>query len=61
MPEKWTGEVVGAMHVNGISAKQLANKMGLNEKYLSAVLNSKKTPKDAESRCKAALDELLKE
>lgn len=61
MPEKWTGDVVGAMHVAGITAKQLAHKMGVNEKYLSAVLNSKKNPKGAEDKCKAALSELLTE
>lgn len=61
MPEKWTGDVVGDMHVAGITAKQLAQKMGVNEKYLSAVLNSKKNPKNAESKCKAALSELIAE
>lgn len=61
MPEKWTGDVVGAMHVAGITAKQLAQKMGVNEKYLSAVLNSKKNPKNAENKCKAALSELIAE
>lgn len=61
MPEKWTGEVVGTMHVAGITAKQLAHKMGINEKYLSALLNGRKTPKGAEDKCKAALSELLAE
>ena len=59
MPAKWTGEVVGAMHVAGITAKQLACAMGINEKYLSAVLNGKKEPKDAEMKCKAALSKLI--
>lgn len=61
MPAKWTGEVVGAMHVAGITAKQLAHTMGINEKYLSAVLNGKKEPKGAEDKCKAALSKLLAE
>jgi hypothetical protein len=61
LPAEWTGDVVGKLHVNNISAKELANKLGYNSKYLSAVLNGHKTPIGAERRCKTALDELIKE
>ena len=61
MLEKWTGEVVGLLHVHGISAKELAAKLGCNSKYLSTVLNGHKTPKNAEEKCKAALNELISE
>lgn len=61
MPELWTGEVVGAMHVNKIRAKDLAKRLNYNEKYLSTVLNGHKTPKCAEQKIKAALAELLAE
>ena len=39
MPAQWTAEVVGDMHLNGITAKQLAVAIGWNPKYLSQILN----------------------
>lgn len=61
MLAQWTGEVVGKMHVHGITAIELAQKLGYNPKYLSAVLNGKRTPKNAESRFLKAIDELIAE
>jgi len=60
MLEKWTGEVVGTMHIYGISGRQLAKKMRINEKYLSAILNCKKKPPNAEVRVRAALYDLMR-
>lgn len=59
MPAQWTGRVVGKMHVRGITAKELAAHLGYNEKYVSMVLNGKRSPKDAEARFTHALDELI--
>ena len=39
MPAQWTGILVGRMHNAGITAKQLAEEMGKNPKYISGVLN----------------------
>jgi len=61
MPEKWTGEVVGLMHNHRVSFQQLADKLGWHVKYLSAVLNSKRKPIDAEEKVRSALTELIKE
>ena len=58
MPE-WTGEIVGAMHVNKITAKQLADEIGWDAKYLSAILNGHRTPVNAEKQVRAALARLL--
>ena len=59
MPAQWTGQIIGRLHNNGLTAKQLAAHMGINEKYLSQVINGHKTPKGAEERFNAALDELI--
>lgn len=59
MPEKWTGELVGRMHVNRITAKELAQHMGLRHEYVSAVLNGKRSPSGAEERFVQALDEII--
>lgn len=60
MPE-WTGEIVKIMHLNGITAKRLAEKAGYSEKYFSAVLNGRRTPRRAEEKVRGALQELIAE
>lgn len=61
MPAQWTGELVGEMHMKGISAKQLAEAVGWNPKYLSGVLNCHYEPKGAEAKLRAALERLTTE
>ena len=61
MPEQWTGEVVGIMHVNRISYQLLADKIGWHVKYLSAVMNGHRKPAGAERVVKDALNEILNE
>lgn len=58
MPAQWTGVIIGEMHTNDITAKQLAAEVGWNPKYLSQVLNSRVNPKDAEEKLKAALESI---
>lgn len=55
MPAQWTAEIIGKMHLNGITAVQLAAKVGWHPKYLSAVLNGRKNPKGAEKKLRDAL------
>lgn len=59
MIAQWTGDVIGKMHVAGVSMKQLADELGWNVKYLSSVINCRREPKDAEQKVRAALDALL--
>lgn len=59
MPAQWTANLLGEMHLAGVSAKQLAAEAGWHEKYLSAVLNGHREPKKAEQTLRAALDRLL--
>lgn len=61
MLAQWTGEVVGTMHIYGITAKQLADKIEWTDKYLSMILNGKREPKGAEKIIKDALRELIEE
>lgn len=55
MPAKWTADLLGEMHMAGVTAKQLAAEVGWNPKYLSVVLNGHKEPKGAEDKLNAAL------
>mgnify|MGYP000768055598 FL=1 len=59
MPAQWTAEVVGDMHLNGITAKQLAVAIGWNPKYLSQILNGHVMSKHAEAKVRAALQTLI--
>ena len=59
LPEKWTGELVGRMHINCITIKELAQHMGIRLEYASMVLNGKRSPAGDEDRFHQALDELI--
>lgn len=60
MLKKWVGEVVGLMHINRISNKQLASHIGVTEEYISMVLNGHREPSNIESRLRKAIDEIAK-
>lgn len=59
MPAQWTGEVVGKIHNNRLTAKELAEELGWNDKYLSQVLNSENPPKNAEQKVNDALGRII--
>ena len=59
MPAQWTADLLGEMHLAGVTAKQLAAEAGLNPKYLSAILNGHCAPKNAEQTLRAALSRLI--
>ena len=59
MPAEWTANIIGKMHLHGITAKELAAEAGINAKYLSTVLNGHKEPKNAKEKLFCALDRLI--
>ena len=59
MPAQWTGEVVGKIHNNRLTAKELAEELGWNDKYLSQVLNSENPPNNAEQKVNDALGRII--
>lgn len=61
MPAQWTARIIGEMHLKGVTHKRLAEAVGWHPKYLSAVINGKKTPAGAELKLQSALDKLLSE
>ena len=54
----WAGQLIGDMYDAHVSARQLADYMGLTPEYVSMVLNGKKTPKGAAQRLRSALQEM---
>ena len=61
MPAQWTAEIIGEMHLNHITAKELSAQLGYNPKYVSTVLNGHRNPKKAEQVFRKALDELIRQ
>lgn len=59
MPAQWTADLIGEMHLNGITCKQLAAEAELNPKYLSTILNGHVSPKGAEQTLRAALKQII--
>ena len=59
MPAQWTAEIIGKMHLNSVTHKRLAEAVGWHPKYLSAVLNGKKSPAGAEVKLRSALDGII--
>ena len=59
MPAQWTGLIIGQMHTEEITAKELAAELDWNPKYLSQVLNSRENPKKAEEKVTAALNRII--
>lgn len=59
MPAQWTCEIIGKMHMYGISKKQLAQQLGMTPEYTGKVLNGRNTPKNAKNKFTVAVNELI--
>lgn len=59
MPKEWTGNLVGLMHNNNITFSDLADELGVTNRYVSALLNSHKEPSGAEERLTAAVNRII--
>lgn len=59
MPAQWTGEIIGQMHLNKISKKELAAAAEVTPEYVSMVLNGHREPSGAEERFRTALNRLI--
>lgn len=59
MPAQWTGRIVGELHNNKITLKELAKEVNWNDKYLSQVINSENPPKGAEQKLTEAMNRLI--
>jgi len=61
MPAQWTADVIGKMHLNHISKKQLAEQLGITPEYVSMVLNGHREPEGVEERFRGAVELLIRE
>lgn len=58
MLDNWIADVVGRMHVAGITGQQLAKECGYNSAYLSMVLHGNKGNEQTRERICTALERL---
>lgn len=59
--ESWIGEAVGKMHLNKITQKALAEKMGYTADYISMIFTGVKSPKGIAEKVNKAIDEIIEE
>lgn len=59
MPEKWTGDLIGRMHNEGVQKSDLAEELGVSKYYLSQILHSVRKPPNAEQRLNDAFERVL--
>jgi transcriptional regulator with XRE-family HTH domain len=59
VPEKWTGDLIGEMHNNGVTYKELAEELGVTKAYIGMILNGRRTPPGSQLRMEAALWNIL--
>ncbi len=59
MPEKWTGELVKKMHMNRVSATELAQQAGFTKAYVSMILNGSRHPRGAQETLETALTAIV--
>lgn len=58
---EWIAEAVGKMHMNRITQKDVATKMGVSEDYVSMILRGVRDPKGAQERIESAINEIIAE
>ena len=61
MLEKWTGDLIGKMHNNGIKQVELANKLGFSNAYTGMILRGERKPPNIQEKMEKAVDELISE
>ena len=61
MLNSWIADAVGKAFANNISHKEIAAKAGYNPRYLSAILNQKRNPANAETRIMTAISDIIRE
>ena len=59
MPERWTGDLLGQMHNERVTAADLAEELGCTKAYVSMVFNGARTPAKAQERFEGAFQAVL--
>lgn len=61
MAEKWTADIVGKLHLNGITRRELASELGVTAQYVTMVLNGKRPPAGMGERMEQAICNIVEQ
>lgn len=59
MPDPWTGNLIGRMHNEGVTAAELAEEIGCTKAYVSMIFHGSRAPEGAQERFEAAFERIL--
>lgn len=59
MKEKWTGEIIGKMHINEITMLDIAKEMNVSKSYVCMILNGNRKPPMAKERIHEAFNAII--
>lgn len=59
MAKDWTGNLVGLMHTYHITQQELAEELGITNRYVCMVLNRHRSPPRGRERFEAAVQRLI--
>lgn len=59
MPDPWTGDLIGRMHNEGVTAAELASELGCTRAYVSMIFHGSRTPEGAQERFEAAFEKIV--
>ena len=58
-PEKWTGNLLGRMHNEKITNRDLAKELGVSSAYISQILNGNRKPDGIKQRMDNAVSRII--
>lgn len=59
MNEKWTGNLVGKMHNEGVTYQNMADEMSVTKSYISMILHGSRKPKGIKERMEEAFASII--
>lgn len=59
MPAKWTGKLVGKMHMHNIYQTDVAKELGVSRTYVGLILSGGREPADGRERLEKAVDAII--
>lgn len=59
MPDPWTGNLIGRMHNERVTAADLAAELGCTKAYISMIFHGARAPEGAQERLESAFEAIL--
>lgn len=59
MNEKWTGNLIGKMHNEGVTYQDMADEMSVTKSYISMIFHGSRKPKNIKKRMEDAFTSII--